>query len=320
MTNSSTSFWTEIKKYEDILAKDQSSYCFAPLSELYRKLGLLDDAVTVARRGSAIHPDYVGGYMALGRALYDKKEFAEARISLEKVVRATPENLLAQKLLSQIYQNEGDVAAARHALQLLVDFNPEDVESRIMLDSLRDHNGVVISDQAQPSEPSQDVLGLDARNVTDFELNEVAAHKLDENSDVVCQIPLATEETNPDIDEVAISSSINNVPVSTVTLAELYESQGYSEEALRIYTDLLSKDPDNTEISQRIMELRSLTNDNPEILATCHEKFEEFVASPLDEEGYLTSPSAMNDVDDALLRELESFLHSIQRRRECLFR
>src|SRR5512136_1929568 len=100
MEQESPSFWADIKKYEETLKKDPKSYCFAPLSELYRKLGMVDDAITVAKRGCELHPDYVGGYMALGRGYFEKGMNAEARAALEKVVRVTPDNLLAQRILS----------------------------------------------------------------------------------------------------------------------------------------------------------------------------------------------------------------------------
>ena len=106
MTQEMHSFWTDIKKYEDILAKDPNSYCFAQLSELYRKTGLLDDAIHVAKRGIEVHPDYVGGHLALGRAYFDKGQKSDSRAVLELVARMTPENYTAQKLLSQIYQEQ----------------------------------------------------------------------------------------------------------------------------------------------------------------------------------------------------------------------
>ena len=137
MEKETTSYWTDIKKFEDMLAKDPRSYCFAPLSELYRKLGLLDDALNVAKRGVEVHPEYIGGHIALGRAYFEKGMNAEAKQSLEKVAKATPENLLAQKLLYRIYHEEGNVPAAENALQLLVAFNPEDMESREALDAIR---------------------------------------------------------------------------------------------------------------------------------------------------------------------------------------
>ncbi|MDD2337157.1 MAG: tetratricopeptide repeat protein, partial [Geobacteraceae bacterium] len=137
MEKESTSFWADIKKYEDILAKDSRSYCFAPLSELYRKLGLLDDAVSVAKKGIETHPEYIGGFMVLGRALFEKGNRDDAKASLEKVVLATPENLIAQRILSQIYQEEGNLLDAERALRLLVTFNPEDTESSIALEVLQ---------------------------------------------------------------------------------------------------------------------------------------------------------------------------------------
>ncbi len=313
MTDSSTSFWAEIKKYEDILLKDQSSYCFAPLSELYRKLGLLDDAVTVARRGSVIHPDYVGGYMALGRALYDKNEFAEARTCLERVVRVTPENLLAQKLLSQIYQNEGNVAAARHALQILVDFNPEDVESRLMLDSLRDQSEVAAPVPGHLSGSAQDAIDSlseleDGQAVyDDFLVAGVSA-------DVPEDIAASESET------LTVVSSPHHAPVSTLTLAELYESQGYSDQALTIYKALLNNDPANTDISERIQKLSGASSADPLPEDIPQGTVDDTVSATSSDEECLSAPDAMADGNDALLRALEAFLYSTQRRRECPYR
>ena len=84
-----SSFWSDIKKFEDTLAKDPSSYCFAPLAELYRKSGLIEDAVRTALTGTKLHPDYVGGHMALGRAYLDKGMQDEALASLERVISYT---------------------------------------------------------------------------------------------------------------------------------------------------------------------------------------------------------------------------------------
>ena len=47
---------------------------FAPLAEAYRKAGLVDEAIEVAREGLRIHPNFVGGRVALGRALFDDAE------------------------------------------------------------------------------------------------------------------------------------------------------------------------------------------------------------------------------------------------------
>lgn len=141
MEQESTSFWTDIKKYEEILTKDPASYCFAPLAELYRKLGLLDDALAVAQRGSAVHPDYVGGQLALGRIYFDKGMKAESRTVLEQVVKATPDNIQALKLLAQLQVEAGETSAANVSLQEVLRLNPADLESRVLLDSLDGEGG-----------------------------------------------------------------------------------------------------------------------------------------------------------------------------------
>jgi hypothetical protein len=45
-------------------------------------------------------------------------------------------------------------------------------------------------------------------------------------------------------------------PLNTVTLAELYVSQGFLKRALTIYRELLLVDPDNTELKSRLVELK----------------------------------------------------------------
>ena len=137
MEHDATSFWADIKKYEDTLAKDPGSYCFAPLAELYRKMGLLDDAITVAKKGCDLHPDYVGGHMALGRAYFEKGMKSESKEVLEKVVGFTPDNLMALKILSQIYAENGQNYAAEQTIRMILAQNPADRESQELLDSLK---------------------------------------------------------------------------------------------------------------------------------------------------------------------------------------
>ena len=136
MVEEAISFWTEIQRFEDMLAADPRSLSFAPLSELYRKLGLLDDAVSVAKKGCELHPDYPGGLFALGAACFDKGLKDEARTALERVVHLNPVNLRAQKLLGQLYVEAGETALAEQALGEVLRQNPDDAESALLLRSL----------------------------------------------------------------------------------------------------------------------------------------------------------------------------------------
>lgn len=136
MVEDASSFWTDIQRYEDMLAADPRSRCFAPLSELYRKLRLLDDAVCVAKKGCDLHPDYPGGFFALGVAYYEQGLNAEARQALERVNTLTPDNFLAQKLLGQLYIEAGEIALAKRYLGQVLEQNPDDLESTLLLRSV----------------------------------------------------------------------------------------------------------------------------------------------------------------------------------------
>lgn len=271
MENESTSFWADIKKYEDTLAKDPQSYCFAPLAELYRKLGLVDDAINVAKRGCEIHPEYVGGYLALGRACFDKGLKTEARTAFERVVRVTPDNLLAQKLLSQIYIEDGNAAAAMNALRVILSLNPGDLESQVMLDSLTRTSESV-------AEPAQELATMSVEEelrvgAADVAVEPVADEALLEDAEIIEELTeeeLAEEEPPATVPYtvLAVSEQPEAVheeakdPLTTVTLAELYVSQGFLKRALTIYRELVEADPDNLELKQRMVDLkRSIDRD-----------------------------------------------------------
>lgn len=335
MEKDSTSFWADIKKYEDILAKDPKSYCFAPLSELYRKLGLLDDAVGVAKQGTDLHPEYIGGFMALGRALFEKGAREDAKISLEKVALATPENLLAQKILSQIYQEEGNLTAAEKALQLLVTFNPEDTESTLALEvlqrsisSLKERNPVLATDASLVDNDegypfSEEVFSGDPNHLSASALaDESSACAYPENSDIE-QFLDSADAGEGDLQEDGAPA----LPLPTVTLAELYEAQGLFDRAQEVYSDLLQKDPDNHLLQDRLS-LLSLRLESAPVLSSAAGLGEpsELLASGQYQEDFapdlpgddLGSPFSKDlDPKEAVLALLEQWLDSVRRRKAC---
>ncbi|GAA7171419.1 tetratricopeptide repeat protein [Helicobacter pylori] len=48
------------------------------------------------------------------------------------------------------------------------------------------------------------------------------------------------------------------MPLETITLARIYEEQGFFEEALQIYTNILKKNPDHTEALKQIKRLEKI--------------------------------------------------------------
>jgi tetratricopeptide (TPR) repeat protein len=101
---------------------------FAPLAEAYRKAGLLDEAIEICRDGLRIHPHFIGGRVALARALFDKGEYLQTVKELEPVVLDAPDNLVAQKLLAESYLILGRMADALSSYKMLLFFMPQDIE------------------------------------------------------------------------------------------------------------------------------------------------------------------------------------------------
>lgn len=341
-----TSFWTEIKRFEDVLAKDPRSYCFAPLAELYRKLGLLDDAVAVAKKGVEIHPDYVGGQMALGRAYFDKGERQRSREALEKVVRVTPDNLLAQRLVSQLYLEAGDLAAAENTLGVILSLNPDDVESRLMLESLartaqRAAAPAVTAPPEQAwgdvapelltseiAEEEEGVLELDEADILEeIEILE-EDESLAEEELTVLLLPDETEEAPerllevlpepPPVAAVVVDEPAPAAPFATATMAELFAAQGFTDRARNIYQELLAVEPDNAAYRQRLAEL-AMPAGQPAVAA----QESPLIPSPPQEsvpawpEEARTEMSPAAPAGEQVLATYNRWLDSIEERRRC---
>lgn len=121
-----------LKKYQE----DPGSRVFAPLAEAYRKAGLVDEAIEIAREGLRIHPRFIGGRVALARALFDKHNYNEVISELTEVVQDVPDNLVAQRLLAESYLMLGRIADALGAYKMLLYFSPQDHEIMKMVQEL----------------------------------------------------------------------------------------------------------------------------------------------------------------------------------------
>ncbi len=317
MERETTSFWTDIKKFEDQLAKDPHSYCFAPLSELYRKLGLTDDALNVARRGAEIHPDYIGGHIALGRAYFEKGLYADAKQSLEKVAKATPENLLAQKLLFRIYQEEGNAVAAERALQLVVAFNPEDQESREALEAIRraeiqSETGEYLVEEPVPVDsafPQEDELP----DIVQIQPFDIPDESIEDPAESGLLLDFGDQDEEPGEND-APDSPADAVPMQTATLAELYVSQGFYDKALDVYRDMERVAPGDSDIKARIDSVCRLMQGTGDTASQ-----EPVAANEVCAAGSDTASAAEVNCrpEMALVEELEKWLQSIERRKQC---
>lgn len=121
-----------LKKYQE----DPTSRVFAPLAEAYRKSGLVSEAIEIAREGLRVHPNFVGGRVALARALFDQKSYGEVIDELTPVIREVPDNLVAQRLIAESSLMLGRTTEALGAYKMLLYFNPQDSETAKIVSEL----------------------------------------------------------------------------------------------------------------------------------------------------------------------------------------
>lgn len=145
----------EIERYLAMWERDPKSRVFAPLAESYRKIGQLDRAVEICLKGLQIHPNYVSGRVALGRAYFEKGDYTNAKSQLEMVFEADPENLVAAKTLGEIYEAEGDYQKALLCYRLAHYTTPSAVEITEKIKGIEDILAIRSEVPATPAEKNE---------------------------------------------------------------------------------------------------------------------------------------------------------------------
>jgi len=254
MQQDSGSFWTDIKAYEERLAANPDSFCFARLAEIYLKVGLTDDALHVARKGVTRHPGHIAGHRVLALACQAKGLTEECRSELELVVAAIPEDVEALKLLGRLYVGSGNDCAAIGALKTVLDLNPADEECRLELEAIEHSISGAVAVGSEPAAGTP-VVPPECRDeeFVAYDDEEEIIEELDilelDEGDLIEEIPEDGE------DEAEPDASVHHDPLSTTTLAELYVQQGFVAKALEIYRSILADDPANGVALARVAEL-----------------------------------------------------------------
>lgn len=333
----SASFWADIKNLEEQLAKSPDSFCFARLSDVYLKVGLVDDALHVARQGVMKHPGYLSGQKVLSMACHAKGLNDEAMAALKLVTVALPEDVPSQKLLGRLYAEAGNQDAACQAFRTALEFAPDDVECQIELEFLeRSAGGTEFA--CEPGEDEEIIEDLEI--LEEFDV-------LEENQP---ESGFQFQVTPP---ESGILAPPHHDPLSTGTLAELYVSQGFIHKAIEIYRAILAVNPEDLVTAERVSELEALeagpADAVPEIDDTYEAEaevepafsippeaffqeaepvaFPEYCAVPAlesqhacaDVSGYKSSapPVPLQGVADNALSTLDGWLENIRRIKSC---
>jgi tetratricopeptide (TPR) repeat protein len=119
-----------IEKYQILLQKDPKSQVFAPLTEAYRQMGLLEEAFRIAVRGVQFNPNFGGGRIALAKVFLDRDNLQGAVIELEKAVDLSPDNIMAHSLLGECYLKSKRPKDALRSFKMVLFLSPNDQKAQ----------------------------------------------------------------------------------------------------------------------------------------------------------------------------------------------
>jgi tetratricopeptide (TPR) repeat protein len=126
-----------IRRHEERLERDPASLAFAPLADLYRRVGRTREAIDLCRQGLARYPQYTTARLILARALVAEGELDQAQAELRTLLEANAQDVLSHRLAAEVERRQGRVDTAAEHLEAVVRLDPSDRESRALLTVLR---------------------------------------------------------------------------------------------------------------------------------------------------------------------------------------
>jgi tetratricopeptide (TPR) repeat protein len=282
------------------LQKEPGSRLFVPLAEEYVKAGMLEEAVQVLIDGLKKHPDFLVARVTLGKIYFQQGKFPEARQELEAVVAVSPDNLIALRKLAVLYRQDKLLDKARHCCELLLAANPKDAEIQQLLQEMT------------PAQPKEGQVEMSVAAPTlDVSRGSAAEQAMELTKELPTAESVPSQPAPPPepVDSAASQKTTGkpdaeeDAPEELVspTLAQLYLRQGHYDQAVRVYDELLRREPNNDSYKQA----------HEMALALMQGK-----SSP--PQSVSAAPDAGSPADrpnNRLIERLQTWLHHIQQRR-----
>jgi tetratricopeptide (TPR) repeat protein len=283
----------DIERLQQKIAKDPDSKLFVPLAEEYKKAGMVDEAINLLIQGLEKQPNYLSARVSLGKIYMGKGLLNEARDEFQKVIAIIPDNLYAHKKLAEIYQELGERDNAMKELHSVLNLNPTDEWAVSSLSAIEQETQQIPEEKPyeippatvdeEPAEmPLQAASGEEVKYMIEEQrdedhatvsLSEEGSEIPEAPTDVIGELqeeletpsgtPLGAEQVAPEQPDEEETSSLQDtvqepVPVYIAPDAETYIKQGNYTAAMNTYKTILSEDPDNKQVLQRVAELKAL--------------------------------------------------------------
>lgn len=241
MTNIATKKFSEeeINFLAQKLKENPSSPLFARLADGLLQLNKLDEALALCENGISLYPEYVSGYVVLGKIHLKKGNYTFAKNNFLIAIQKSPTNTFAAKLIEAIPAEE-EVKEVVKTFPTFEEFEKEN--------PLQTSEAELISLESflYSGETKNDSENIE-------EMDELA--QLLSSAEKISPTEVTTDENLPDIDQFEPS-------IVTPTLAEIYASQEQFADAIELYKTLIERRPkEKLEFEKRISELKTLASE-----------------------------------------------------------
>jgi tetratricopeptide (TPR) repeat protein len=257
---------------------------FAPLANEYRKAGDLQQAISICQAHLPQQPGHMSGHIVYGQALFEARQFDQARTVFETALALDPENLIALRYLGDIAFELGDRSGARAWYTRVLETDPRNEEIAALMAAMGAEERGTASRESGPSaaaaaaetaarnEPTrpEQVAGRPAKEVAesatapaDAELEKLFSRPAEPKAEAPPPEPSAfspiagfgpprAADAVPSLEQPAPSLTQGETGFVTETMAELYVKQGFHDRALDVYRQLVAQSPNDRGLRERM--------------------------------------------------------------------
>ncbi|MBF0329047.1 MAG: tetratricopeptide repeat protein [Nitrospirae bacterium] len=239
-----------IKYLRERLKAEPESKLFLSYAEELRKQDMVEDAMFILKDGTKKNPDFTAARLTLGRLYVSMNMLREAKKEFSEAAEMAPDNFHAHRRLAEVYKMLGDDANAAAEYMKALEINPFDFVSSNALGSME----TVIQQSSEEEDPVFETLLEE-----NISLAEEASEQI--QGEAVIAAPVLEQELETPIlyaeaEELPIEPSAE--AEDNFSLAQRFVSEGDYKEAMDVYKEMLSEDPQDVRALQGLEDLKTL--------------------------------------------------------------
>lgn len=256
-----------IKRYED----NPRGRTFLALSEILRSRNYYDECIELLSEGLERHPGFTVARVMLARDMFARGLAAQSLTVLIQSPESLHKNVLAQKLLLKlfvvlgkesdalrIWENVKHLNAIDSQVERLgqdLETEPFDRVSKRFILELKS-SGVPLVSSSDDKEKSDKEVKLSKGVIREGASTNLVSVPIIDQEKISGFHVVPLKEVFSTAERLGVFGKGDSVELDAVTLAEIYEIQGYYSKALEIYHRLLNKSPNSDRIRKKIADTK----------------------------------------------------------------